>query len=102
MFLTSSTLNKHTKWVAFAREASNLETNVVIIMWRESILSLFIFFPEKARATIWYSGGLKKEEGKNEGRRNEKKLNERWPKLFSEIRRFFRASSEMIFARINP
>lgn len=25
-----------------------------------------------------------------------------WPKLFSEIRRFFRASSEMIFARINP
>ena len=24
------------------------------------------------------------------------------PKLFSEIRRFFRASSEMIFARINP
>lgn len=47
MFLTSSTLNKHTKWVVFAREASNLETNVVIIMWRESILSLFIFFPRK-------------------------------------------------------
>lgn len=49
MFLTSSTLNKHTEWVVFARylETSNLETNVVIIMWRESILSLFIFFLRK-------------------------------------------------------
>ena len=37
-------------------------------------------------------------EGEREKRRNPTS----WPKLFSEIRRFFRASSEMIFARINP
>lgn len=40
--------------------------------------------------------------GGSEKEREKKRNPTSWPKLFSEIRRFFRASSEMIFARINP
>lgn len=42
--------------------------------------------------------GRKEIDWGEEGRRKEEKSNE----LYSEIRRFFQASSEMIFARINP
>lgn len=61
--------------------------------------SLFLsrgLFGGRERTTGW---PRREQEGKGE---KKKRNPTSWPKLFSEIRRFFRASSEMIFARINP
>ena len=66
-----------------------------------SSLPPFLLFP-LSRGLFGRERSSGRPRREREGEREKRRNSTSWPKLFSEIRRFFRASSEMIFARINP